>query len=74
MSKNKKQKHSQIAIDTIDKLDMVQSDIRFMSNILIAWDVSLSSPNANDLTAMSRMCNTMDKQLSECRELVDMLV
>ncbi len=66
MSDKNKQDHSQIVIDTLDRLTTTQNDIRFLSHILLAWDVNLFPPNANDLAAMSRVCNQIDEQIKEC--------
>ncbi|MCH9813608.1 MAG: hypothetical protein K0U47_06650 [Epsilonproteobacteria bacterium] len=73
MSDKKTADCSEIAIDTVDKLNTTQNEIRFLSNMLLAWDVELFPPNANDLATMSRMCNQLDEQLQECKVLLKSL-
>ena len=65
---------SNIALDTIDKINLAQVDIRFLSNILTAWDVDNHIPNHNDMFALSRLCDNISLQLDNCEKEINTLV
>ena len=74
MSDEKTVDCSQITIDTLDKLQVIQNEIHFLSNMLLAWDVDLFPPTANDLSAMSRICNQISEHLEESKEFLQPLL
>ncbi len=73
MKNKQKVKKSVVTIDIIDKINLMKVDISFMSNLLIAWDISQAEPTYNDMSGMSRVCDTIHTQLNECQELVNTL-
>ena len=64
------QTNTKNTIETLDKLYIAQVDIRFMANLLNAWDIDKTAITYNDLHAMSRVCDKIDDKLVEVEFLL----
>jgi nitrate reductase beta subunit len=65
-------KKSDIIIDVIDKINLMKVDISFISNLLTAWNIDQVELTHNDMFGMSRVCDSINIQLNECQDLVNL--
>jgi hypothetical protein len=59
-----------IHIDLIDRINLIKVDIAFMSNLLNAWDIEQAKLTHDDMFGMSRVCDSINLQLNECKNLI----
>jgi len=52
-------------IEVLDSLHLAKVDIKFLCNLLNAWNVDKISITHNDLHGLSRMCDKIDENLKE---------
>ena len=74
MSKKKKIDNSILTLETIDKLNLIKIDVSFMSNLLVAWDLNQNSPTYDDMHGMSRVCDSINLQLKECKSILGIMI
>jgi len=57
-------------LDTLDKLHIVKSEVAFLANLLNAWDLNETPITNNDMFCISRICDRMNENVTECEKLV----
>ena len=73
MSKKKKMDNSNLALETIDKLNLIKTDVLFISNLLVAWNIDEKTPTYEDMHGMSRVCDSVNEQLNQCEKILERL-
>ena len=61
-------------LETLDKLHIIKSDISFISNLLIAWNLNELPISHNDLFSISRVCDKINNNVEECEEYLQSTV
>jgi len=57
-------------LDTLDKLHIVKSEVAFLSNLFNAWDLNETPITNNDMFGISRICDRVNENVTECEEFL----
>lgn len=74
MSSENEQNYPYLALDTLERLHLIRSDVEFMSSLLSAWNVEQVTLTYNDMFAMSRICSHLNVQLLKCEASMDNII
>ncbi|NEW60866.1 hypothetical protein GSY74_06180 [Sulfurovum sp. bin170] len=74
MSSKNEQNHPHLALDTLERLHLIRSDVEFMSSLLSAWNIEQVAPTYNDMFAMSRICSHINIQLLKCEDSIETII
>jgi len=58
------------SLDTLDKLHIVKSEVAFLSNLFNAWDLNETPITNNDMYCISRICERVNENVTECEEFI----